>query len=414
MRKEFGWLGKALLPVLENLACFVVAFLLSDSAAGGKYFSRIDFYLLYVLLFAILYGQHQAIFSAVLATVGFLFSQLRSSSGTGMLLDYSTYVWIAQLLILGLSVGYLRDRLTTQKEESRLDHDYMEAQLDDVREINKSNLRVKDALHNQVVNQNDSIGKIYTITASLDQYNPEEVLFRAMDILRKIMGSEDIALYTVHHSEYARLFSATSTLAASLGNSVKYRELGELYEAVREGRPFINRKMEEGLPQMACAIREGEELRTIIMIWRLPWEKMTLGQSSILTVTSLLIQNAVLRANRYLQQEQRYVEGTQILREDAFASILTAYHNALEHRLTEYTLLKLWEDGETSVEELGERVQGCFRQNDYLGVGHDGALYALLPSVSEKNIGAVMDRLKEKAGDVRTEVSETANTEVTV
>ena len=64
---------------------------------------------------------------------------------------------------------------------------------------------------------------------------------------------------------------------------------------------YINRRLVENMPMMACAIRENEEIRTIIMIWQLPWEKMTLGQSSVLTVTSMLIQNAILRAQRFLE-----------------------------------------------------------------------------------------------------------------
>ena len=63
---------------------------------------------------------------------------------------------------------------------------------------------------------------------------------------------------------------------------------------------------------MACAIRENEEIRTIIMIWQLPWEKMTLGQSSVLTVTSMLIQNAILRAQRFLEitRRERFIDDT--------------------------------------------------------------------------------------------------------
>ena len=42
---------------------------------------------------------------------------------------------------------------------------------------NVSNVRVKEILANQIVNQNDSFGKLYEITSSLEQYEPCEVLF---------------------------------------------------------------------------------------------------------------------------------------------------------------------------------------------------------------------------------------------
>ncbi len=410
---ELGWLVHALVPVLENVICFVLIFLLNRAVDGSRYFARIDFYLLYVLLFAILYGQHQAILSAFLATIGFLFTQLRADSAAGVLLDYNTYVWIAMLFIVGLAVGYLRDRLSDQKNEAQQDYEHMTQQIDDVREINESNVHVKDSLQTQIVNQNDSIGKIYEITSSLDKYESEAVLFQAMDILRQIMGSDDIALYTVSGGEYARLFSATTELAGSLGNSIKYKELGELYDAIKAGRPFINRRLMENMPMMACAISEGEEIRTIIMIWRLPWEKMTLGQSSMLTVTSMLIQNAVLRANRFLDmlQSERFIAGTRILRQDAFSSILEAYRNAARRHLTEFTLLRIQTDGtEAGVIDMGNRAASYFRQNDYLGIGVDGGLNVLLTNTSVRNAGFALDRLMR--GGISAEIDAAVRNEV--
>ena len=38
-------------------------------------------------------------------------------TGFDVLLDYNTYIWIAQLMILGLVVGYMRDELRMVKEE---------------------------------------------------------------------------------------------------------------------------------------------------------------------------------------------------------------------------------------------------------------------------------------------------------
>lgn len=394
--RELVWLLRIILPFLENIICFLVFFFLNSSLSGSQYFGRIDFFLIYVLLFAILYGQHQAVFSAFLSTAGFLFMQLLGRADTGIMLDFSSYVWIAQWFILGLTVGYLKDRLSDQKAEALYDYERMTQQIDDVRDINESNVRVKDALQTQIINQNDSIGKIYKITSTLDRYNSEDVFFHAMDVLRQIMGSDDIALYTVSNSAYARLFSATTEAAAALGNSIRYRELGELYDEIKDGKPYINRGLKEDMPMMACAIRENEEIRTIIMIWKLPWEKMTLGQASILTVTSMLIQNAVLRAHRFLDimRNERFIKDTRILEKSAFSSILTAYKNAERHRLTRFTLLRIYSDNtDESVIDTGNRAAAHLRQDDHLGIGEDGNLYILLPNTSVKSAQIVIDRL---------------------
>ena len=412
LKEKSGWVFRALVPFLENIVCFALFFLLNTRLDGSRYFARIDVYLIYVLLFAILYGQHQAIFSAFLSSAGFLFVQLRGSAGGGTLLDYNTYVWIAQLFILGLVVGYLKDRLNDQKSEAVQDYEHMTRRIDDIREINESNVRVKDALQTQIINQNDSIGKIYEITSTLDEYSSEDVFFHAMDILRQIMGSDDIALYTVQGGGYARLFSATSELASSLGNSIRYREIPELYDVLKEGKPYINRALRQDLPVMACAIREGEEMRNIIMIWQLPWEKLTLGQAGILTVTSMLIQDAVLRAQRFLdiQRDERIIEGTRVLKPEAFSSVLESYKNAAAQRLTRFTLLCIAVGGANGdAIETGKRASDYLRQDDYLGLGKDGRLYVLLPNTTLKNAGVAVSRLAE--GGIRAEAAAMENEE---
>ena len=193
----------AAIPFLENLIVFIPFFMLNNRATDHEYFKHLDFYLLYVLLFAIVHGQQQAIFSCLLAIAGYVFRQMYYRSGFDVLLDYSTYVWMAQLLILGLVVGYMKDKLRAIKEENANEVSFLTRQLADMSDINGSNVRVKDVLSDQLVNQNDSIGKIYEVTSSLDQYEPVEVLFYAADVVSKIMHSKDVAIYSVADDTYA-------------------------------------------------------------------------------------------------------------------------------------------------------------------------------------------------------------------
>ena len=215
---------KALFPYIENLVLFVPFYLLHCSAAESAFFARLDFLLLYVLLFAAIHGQGQAVFSGLLAVAGYCAWQMKDRTGFQVLLDYNTYVWMAQLFIVGLVVGYLKDQLHFLRGESRARIQYLEGQLRDIEDINDSNVRMKHNFEAQVVNQKESLGKIYEITSSLEQYGPEEVLFYAAQVLSKLMDSQDVAVYTVANGDYARLFSATSSEARKLGNSIRYTD----------------------------------------------------------------------------------------------------------------------------------------------------------------------------------------------
>lgn len=396
IKDRASWLLKTMLPFAENFILFIPFFMLNNRAVGSEYFANLDFYLLYVLLFAIVYGQHQATLSSVLAVAGYCFRQMYDRSAFEVMLDANTYVWIAQLFILGLVVGYMRDQITKLKQESQSEREFLDMQLVDIQDINSSNVRVKAALETQIVNQNDSVGKIYSITSALDQYSPEEVLFYAAEMLGKLMKSKDVAIYTVSNRAYARLFSSTSPKARQLGSSIQYTNMGELYETLAQRKVFINRRMEEHYPLMANAIFENEEMQMIIMVWGIPWERMTLGQANQLVVISALIQNAVLRANRYLValEEQRYEAGTQTLKTEAFQTLVKAYLTARNRGLTECTLLAVKVEGNDYM-EAAKLLTGKLRQSDYIGTLEDGRLYTLLANTNGTDAEYVIRRFAE-------------------
>ena len=383
-----------LIPYVENMICFIPFFMLNNRAVGSQYFDRLDFYLLYVLLFAIVYGQQQAIFSSLLATAGYCFRQMYDQSGFEVLLNYNTYVWMAQLFILGMVVGYMKDRLRFVRNQDEEEIGYLSGQLDDISDINDSNVRMKHTFESQIVNHKDSLGKIYEITSVLDQYGPEEVLFYAARTLSKLMDSEDVAIYTVADKRYARLFSSTSKAAGKLGNSIEYVHLTGMYEELKEHRVYVNRMLQKDYPMMASAIFEGDEMEIILMIWGIPWERMNLAEMNRLTVVGYLIQNAVIRANRYLNalKDQRYVEGTQILGTEAFTQLVHAFEDAKRNGLTECTLVKI--DAEKKLEKKGKKISALLRQSDYIGTLEDG-LYVLLPNTDQKNAAYVIARMRE-------------------
>lgn len=383
-----------LVPYIENMICFIPFFMLNNRAVDSAYFSKLDFYLLYVLLFAIVYGQQQAIFSAMLAIAGYCYRQMYDKTGFEILMDYSTYVWMAQLFIVGMSVGYMKDQIRYIRDQDDEQIHYLNGQIGDIEDINDSNVRMKHSFERQVVNQKDSLGKIYEITSQLEQREPEEVLFYAVQVLSKLMETEDAAVYTVANRDYARLFSFTSPTAKKLGKSIRYSDMEDMVNELREHRVYINKTMDNRYPLMAYAIYSEESMQTILMLWGLPWERMNLADTNRLTIVGYLIQNAVVRANRYLEalHTRRYVEGSDILEQDAFKQLVTAFFDARRRGLTECILLKIRHTDE-NFKETAEQLGKKLRQTDYFGVLNDG-LYVLLPNTDEDGAAGVIERFK--------------------
>lgn len=403
---KWKWLLHVMIPFVENLICFIPFFVLNRWVDGSEYFANLDPFLLYVLLFAIIYGQQQSTFSAICSVMGYFYQQTDTRSSFEVLLDYNTYVWIAQLFIVGLVVGYMRDQIRTMRMESEEMEEHLSRQITDIRGINESNVRVKGVIEQQLIDHKDSIGKIYSITQTLDQYMPDEVLFYAVDMLTKLMQTKDVALYNVVNGDYARIFSASSAKARSLGNSLRYREMTEVYEDLREERVYINKTMTPSYPLMARGIYSDGSLQMIIMIWGIGWEKMTLGQANFLTIVSYLIQNALLRAQRYMQslEEKRYSgEDSKILKQEAFEPLVQAYLEAERRELAECILLQVCV-GPEQYAEIDGTMSRRLRDSDYLGLLSDGNLYVLLANTTRESAVFVQDRFTEYG--YRTEVVE--------
>lgn len=401
---RLGAVAAALLPYIENVLCFVAVFFLDMYTAGNGFFDRLDFSLLYVLLFAVALGQRQAVLSGVLASLGYCLRQVWFGRVgiEGLLLDYNTYVWMAQLFIVGMVVGYLKDQLSTVRQESQGEIAYLEGRLKDLAEINDSNVRMKENFEVQLVNQKDSLGKIYEITSELEMQEPEEVLFSAARVLSQLMNCSGAAVYLVANRSYARLFASTSKEARSLGNSVEYTAMPELYNELKERRVFINKTMQENLPLMASAVYNGDRMQLIFMLWGIPWQRMTISEANRLAVIGQMIQSAVVRATRYLDalSSQRYVNDTRLMAEDAFRQLAGAFLRARDQGLTECVLLEV-PVSHVNRSAAVSTLETAIRQTDYIGAGQGDTLRLLLSNTGDSDAGIVVDRLRSVGYEAR-------------
>lgn len=394
-KKSLGAVVRSIFPFVENVICCVLFGFLSSQVAGSRYFGRLDFFLLYVLLFALMHGQQQAILSALLAVLGYFFQQTSGRSGFEVLLDYNTYVWTAQLFIVGMAVGIMRDRMHHIREEQREEILFLQKRVKNIEEINDSNVRMKQGFETELVNQRESLGRIYELTSRLEKYAPEEVLFYAAEVLEELMDSREVAVYLVANQGYARLFSATSAQARQLGDSYAYAGSGELYETLKERRVFINHNMDKTLPMMASAVFVQDEMQFIFMVWGIPWQRMNLAEANRLMIAGALIQNSVVRARRYLEalKEQRYLEGTNTLQPEAFGALVNAFMDAGNRGLTECVLLEV-QAGEETYAKAGRDLGKAVRQTDYIGMLDDGKLCVLLANTNEEKSEDVRRRIR--------------------
>lgn len=386
----------AVAPFLENVLAFAGMVILSRENADFASFFGLDMFLLYVILFAIFYGQKQAVISALLAA---FWGAINSNVGADIFSNTTQWVlWVVRLFVVGLSVGYLKDRNVSLRANAKENEDYLNTQLENIKVINDTNARIKNVVEDQLVNHDHSLGKIAQITAELERYEPVEVAFYAADVVARLLGTKDVAIYLVSNAQYARLISATSAKWMELGNSICYAEMESMYRQITEKKVFVNRALEERQPFLASGIYKGDQLRWIVMVWGLPWGRLNLGTVDTLAVTGHIVQNALQRAfefQRATETEHR-VPGTTILRRDAFLSIVKAYTVAQQKGLAFCTMLSVNlpadSDRETAM-AISTQLAGQIRQTDYIGKINDSEVWVLLPSTDRSGAQHVIDRI---------------------
>ena len=170
----------------------------------------------------------------------------------------------------------------------------------------------------------------------------------------------------------------------------------EMYVYISSDQVYINKDMKEGYPQMANALFSEGTMQLIVMTWGLPLERLNLAQANMMRIAGFLIQNAVLRANRYMEalESTRYVENTHLLEETAFNSLLEAFLTARDRGLTQCCVLRLPKFSEKEEPKAVEEVSKTLRNSDYLGKRGDGRLYILLSNTDAKSADYVIKRLE--------------------
>lgn len=255
-------------------------------------------------------------------------------------------------------------------------------------------------IEEQPVCHEDSLSKVYEIISSLEKYTTEEILFYAAQVLAELMGTEDVAIYHIANRDYARLFSATSSEARRLGNSIKYTDMEEMFQELKKERVYLNQAMNPAFPLMASAVYNENEIRLILMFWGIPKQRITQAEANRLTAVGALIQNALLRASRYLDtfRSQRYLEGTNVLNTDAFTSLVKAFLEAKASGLTECALVEVML-GYQSYEEAATQIACNIRLTDYMGLIEGGKLCILLCNTDSPNAEIVQERLQKLGYD---------------
>lgn len=381
---------------LENMAVFAVFFGACGASASHSLFSQIDWLTIYVILISVFMGIRQSALAVILASGGFLYLQDLSILEMTNFYSYAgSVLQIMEFLFLGLAVSYTTDML---REDLRDLHRELEVRNDDYEElkkINDENVMIKNEYEGRILDSKSGFPRLYRVINHLMVLQPDKILSEIVHITSEMMHTDTVAVYLVkENGPYLRLANALNEKSAWGGKSWNISEFPEIQACLKVGELYEG-DIWKGEPSIVLPIRYQGICIAAVLIKSLPYESCSLYHRNLLKTLSLLLQEAVGRAMDYekLTREELYVDGTDILKPEAFRQNVELAREKEERQLANYCVAQLIYSGDwnEAYKVLAEKL----RTTDYLGLGGDGNLYVLLNNTGTEDIKYLQNRLEE-------------------
>lgn len=397
-------------PYLENGTLFLLMGTISYASLNGSimdFWVGLDYNYVYIAIMGLMYGKRQSLPAVLLSSILFIvYMMARGADFVSLIYQVQYLTHLATYLCVGVVTGYItdnRERVVADKDAELCNlqerHDFLQQMYDEC-------LDIKDSLYSQIVNSDDSLGKIHGIVRELDSLRAEDTYTSAAGVISKVMKTDAVDIYTVtKDNSYLRLKVRSAAKACLLPKSIKAADYKYAEQLLQTKDVFVNKKLNQAYPDMAAPIIHDGKVIAVIQLYCLPFESLSLYHINLFRIAAMLISGALSRA--YLHDSElrdiKYLPDTVILLPKEFDKVLAAARKRSELFRQEAAVLRLIEKP-ADYKQISSIVAGSIRAEDYIGMNPDGSLVVLLLNISSAMVAEVRKRLNNKG--IFTEVVE--------
>jgi nucleoside-diphosphate-sugar epimerase len=380
---------------LETILMFVIAAILMTLVKDDYMFSKINFLVIYILIVSLLHGMRQSILAIVLSCAFFIYQATPEGMTTlGAILNVSNILIIAQMVLIGVMAGYTVDRHRTAVTSREMDYDYLSKEFSELNLINEENTFIKHEYERRLVDYKESLPTLYTIISKLNSTEKEEIYPAAVRTVQDALHASGVGIYITNRFSYIRLVASDGNPGFA-GKSVSLSGYPDIREKIGRHEIYINNNMKQGVPQMAAPIVYKGNVIALVTVNDVPFEMLSLHQVNMIRTVSAIITIFIVRAGEVeeLKKEEKYYEGTNILKTQAFRELLRERAQASNDRLSNYAVLKV--NGTYDLSEISLKLTSCIRENDYIGEMEDGTIALILTNSTDEEAVIVEKRIRE-------------------
>lgn len=396
--KKFFSKNRLIIILAEIIFGYLITEMLNSMTNTMVQFQYIDFRLLYVVLLATMHGIVPGLATAALACVSLVigYSQLNIDWET-LLYNPENWLPFACYLIVASIAGYTKERYLNELKYLKTENKALDERYLFLNELYREALKNKGEYKAQILSYSGSFGRIYEVARRLNSLLPKVIFKEALESLEDLLINQTICIYTVSaDANYARLAVCSQKLNMKVPKSLKLDNYTEMIEALRGGEVWCNKEQYPDYPDYCAGIFRKDKPVVLIMIQKVKFEQMAMYYQNLFRILCGLIEVALIRAYEYNEKwvSERYLPGTRIINKENFKILLEAEKEMAEKEIAEFTLFHILCKPEDRA-AVSEIVLNTLRSTDYIGLGEDDELYALLSQAGRMNIDIIAHRLRE-------------------
>ena len=408
---------KKVQPYLETIVLFMLLVFISSNFQDSNTINsttHLDFSYVYIMIMGMLYGKKQAMWSIFLSCVYLIMRYVSYGADlVGVFYRPEPMIHMATYMFIGTVVGYVTDSKTKMVEEIKLQLENLKRRFDFLYSNYLEAVSLKDTFYKQVLNNSNSLGKTAHILRQLESVRRDQLYVVACNVVCEFLGVENVALYTVgRNGYYLRQRVRKGTYCANIPQSLKIETYPYLLDVIEKKQFFINKTLQENIPDMAAPIQYGDKVIAVIQIYNIPFEMFSVQKEIMLKVVSLLIATAVRKAAMYeeLLQDKMYLPETRILKNSYFTERLEEAERQETMRASDFRKAEFLTQDGISIEKIirekeysnfWSKLDRLIREEDVVGLNEDGNVEALFFDLTDTFVPKVTERLNKEGIEIK-------------
>ncbi|MCR3759426.1 NAD-dependent epimerase/dehydratase family protein [Clostridium felsineum] len=387
------------LPYIENIIfMLVIALLVLDifkiSDPYSSSFAQLCY--IYIIVMAIMYGMRQAGIAIIFSCALYFYLLINSGySAVTILYDPLNLPQVISYIIIGLVSGYVSEVYKRKLYMNKLEIDKLNEKYKFLELIYNETVDIKEELQEQIISSENSFVNIYNTTKTLDSLEVNDIYFGAIKIIDKLLDTSKSSIYILNRdSKYLRLKAKSSNVDLRLPYSINLNETQEIKKAIDSKKIFVNKDLKPKLPTMAAPVIINDNVKAVISIYDVKFEKLNLYYENLFKVLVDLISNAIGKALKYdeVASKDKYIPNTEILISKEFKKVLADKNRDLKTSDINFTLLKISKNN-LSYEDIFNKLSVNIRDNDSVGIGEDNCVYVILSNTDKAKSQKVLGRI---------------------